>query len=101
MLVEILFSLCVYGQVPRSASTSDDAARAAAAAEKAAEAAQKAAEAAARAAEAAARATGQAAPSAAPAPVAPPAASKWTGSVGLGLISITGNATALTVNGTG
>jgi putative salt-induced outer membrane protein YdiY len=35
-----------------------------------------------------------------PAP-APPAASQWTGSVGLGLISITGNATAVTLTANG
>ncbi len=36
-----------------------------------------------------------------PATPAEPAASKWAGSVGFGLVSITGNATAVTVNGTG
>lgn len=86
-------------------TTASDAARAAAAAEKAAQAAQVAAEAALKAAEAAARLTAVvptrlevpgAPPAAAPAkPAAAPGAA-WTGTVGLGLISLTGNSSTVT-----
>jgi putative salt-induced outer membrane protein YdiY len=80
-----------------------DAARAAAAAEKAAQAAQLAAEAAVKAAEAAARISAvlparfevPAAPAPAAAPAAP-AKSAWTGTVGLGLMSLTGNSRSIT-----
>jgi putative salt-induced outer membrane protein YdiY len=82
-----------------------DAARAAAAAEKAAQAAAIAAEAALRAAEAAARVTAvipaklevPAPPPAAP-PPAPAPAAKWSGTVGLGMISLTGNSRSTTFN---
>jgi hypothetical protein len=81
-----------------------DAARAAAAAEKAAQAAAIAAEAALKAAEAAARLTAIVpakleVPAAPAAPAAPPAAAKpaaWSGTVGLGLISLTGNSRTVT-----
>lgn len=75
-----------------------DAARAAAAAEKAAQAAQVAAEAAQKAAETAARLAG-AEPAKAQAPAAAPAAApkpSWTGTVGLGLVSLTGNSRSVT-----
>lgn len=96
-----LFLLALYGQAPAASRTgSEDAAtRAAAAAEKAAAAAQTAAEAAAKAAEAAARVSGQAPAVAAAAPAAP-APSQWAGSVGLGLIYLSGNSKAVTFNGT-
>lgn len=75
--------------------------RAAAAAERAAIAAERAAEASARAAEAAERAAAVTAPP--PAPAAAPATDKkqgeWDVTVGLGLISLTGNASTLTVSG--
>src|SRR5512143_971461 len=85
------------------AGAASDAARAAAAAEKAAQAAQLAAEAAAKAAEAAARVSAvlparfevPAAPAPVPAPAAP-AKSAWTGTVGLGLMSLTGNSRSIT-----
>jgi putative salt-induced outer membrane protein YdiY len=83
----------------------DAAERAAAAAEKAAAAAQTAAEAAQKAAEAAATVAGgaRAAPAAAPAAAAPaPApAPKWSGTVGVGLISLTGNSKSVTFNANG
>jgi hypothetical protein len=80
-----------------------EAARAAAAAERAAQAAQLAAEAALKAAEAAARVSAivpaklevPAAPAPAAAPAAPPKA-VWTGTVGLGLMSLTGNSRSIT-----
>lgn len=83
-----------------------DAARAAAAAEKAAQAAATAAEAALKAEEAAARVSAvvparleaPAAPAAQAAPAAPPKASPWTGTVGVGLISLTGNSRTVTFN---
>lgn len=78
----------------------DAADRAAAAAEKAAAAAQTAAEAAQKAAEAAAVVAGAPKP-AAPAAGPAPAPKKWTGTVGLGLISLTGNSRSLTFNATG
>src|SRR5512133_3253754 len=83
----------------------DAAERAAAAAEKAAAAAQTAAEAAQKAAEAAVMAAGasRAAPAAvpaAPAPAAPPP-KKWTGTLGVGLISLTGNSKSVSFNATG
>ena len=79
----------------------DAAERAAAAAEKAAAAAQTAAEAAQKAAEAAAVIAGAPKPAAAAAAAAAPAPKKWTGTVGLGLISLTGNSRSLTFNATG
>jgi putative salt-induced outer membrane protein YdiY len=85
----------------------DAAERAAAAAEKAAAAAQSAAEAAQKTAEAAAAlqrsALGGAAasPVAPAAPAAPPPASKWTGTVGVGIVSLTGNARSVTFNASG
>jgi hypothetical protein len=82
----------------------DAAERAAAAAERAAAAAQAAAEAAQKAAEAAATVAGTPKPAApavaAPAPAAAPK-SKWTGTVGVGLISLTGNSKSVTFNATG
>jgi putative salt-induced outer membrane protein YdiY len=90
-------------QAQAQPAAADAAARAAAAAEKAAQAAQVAAEAALRAAEAAQRISAvvpvklevPAAPAAAPA--APAAAkSAWTGTVGLGLMSLTGNSRSIT-----
>lgn len=77
----------------------DAAERAAAAAERAAAAAQTAAEAAQRAAEAAAAVAG--APKTAAAAAGAPAPKKWTGTLGLGLISLTGNSRSLTFNATG
>jgi putative salt-induced outer membrane protein YdiY len=85
-------------------SAAVEAGRAANAAERAAAAAMIAAEAATKAAEAAARVTAVVPASltmpAAPPPAAPPqpAASKWTGTVGLGLISLTGNSRTTTFN---
>lgn len=83
----------------------DAAERAAAAAEKAAAAAQTAAEAAQKAAEAAATVAGRpvAAPTTAPAPAAAatPPKPKWSGSVGVGLISLTGNSKSVTFNANG
>lgn len=82
----------------------DAAERAAVAAEKAAAAAQTAAEAAQRAAEAAAAVAGvpKPAPAAAPSPAAAAAPKKkWTGTVGVGLISLTGNSKSVTFNATG
>jgi putative salt-induced outer membrane protein YdiY len=87
---------------PPPAAAPDAATRAAAAAEKAAQAAQVAAEAALKAAEAAqklsavvpARFEVPAAPAAAPAPT--PAKSSWSGTVGLGLMSLTGNSRSIT-----
>ncbi|NVI99282.1 DUF481 domain-containing protein [Myxococcus sp. AM009] len=77
--------------------------RAAAAAERAAIAAERAAEASVRAAEAAERAAAVTAPPPAPAPAPAPATDKkqgeWDVTVGLGLISLTGNASTLTVSG--
>ncbi|WP_141621802.1 DUF481 domain-containing protein [Myxococcus sp. AB036A] len=77
--------------------------RAAIAAERAAVAAERAAEASARAAEAAERAAAATVPPPAPAPEAAPATDKkqgeWDVTVGLGLISLTGNASTLTVSG--
>jgi putative salt-induced outer membrane protein YdiY len=82
----------------------DAADRAAVAAEKAAAAAQTAAEAAQKAAEAAATIAGapRLAPTAAGAPAAPAAApkSKWSGTLGLGLISLTGNSRSVSFNST-
>jgi putative salt-induced outer membrane protein YdiY len=86
------------------ASAADSAARAAAAAEKAAQAAAVAAEAAVKAAEAAARMAAVVpakfeAPAAEKAPAAPAAPkAAWTGTVGLGLISLTGNSRTVTFN---
>jgi putative salt-induced outer membrane protein YdiY len=85
------------------AAAADAAARAAAAAEKAATAAAVAAEAALRAAEAAARVSAvlsarfevPAAPATAP-PAPPPPPSAWSGTVGLGFISLTGNSRTVT-----
>jgi putative salt-induced outer membrane protein YdiY len=85
---------------------SDPATRAAAAAEKAAQAAVVAAEAALKAAEAAARVTAAvpvkfevpAAPPPAPAPAAKPTA--WSGTVGLGMLSLTGNSRTVTFSTT-
>jgi putative salt-induced outer membrane protein YdiY len=82
----------------------DTADRAAAAAEKAAAAAQTAAQAAQKAAEAAAAIAGAprpapAAAGASAAPAAPPK-SKWTGTLGLGLISLTGNSRSVSFNTT-
>lgn len=82
----------------------EDAARAAAAAEKAALAAEKAAEAAQKAAEAAVSVAGKpAAPAAAvaPAPEAKPAeppAATWTGTISLGMVSLTGNSRSIAIN---
>ncbi|ATB50220.1 DUF481 domain-containing protein [Corallococcus macrosporus] len=76
--------------------------RAAAAAERAAIAAERAAEASARAAEAAERvaaATAPAAPASADAPATDKKKGEWDVTVGLGLISLTGNASTLTVSG--
>ncbi|QQR43356.1 DUF481 domain-containing protein [Myxococcus xanthus] len=77
--------------------------RAAIAAERAAIAAERAAEASARAAEAAERAAAATVPPPAPAAAAAPATDKkqgeWDVTVGLGLISLTGNASTLTVSG--
>jgi len=78
--------------------------RAAAAAEKAAAAAQVAAEAAQKAAEAAASVAGRAA--ATPAATAPAAKAEtpkdqWSGTIGLGLISLTGNSKSVTFNANG
>jgi len=85
---------------PESAPTSAEE-RAAAAAERAAVAAERAAEASARAAEAAERAAAVAVGPAAP--TAPAAEEKpkgeWDVTIGLGLISLTGNASTLTVSG--
>src|SRR5512133_142162 len=83
----------------------DAAERAAAAAEKAAAAAQTAAEAAQKAAEAAVAAIGASqkpAPAVAPAaaPAAPAPKPKWTGTLGLGLISLTGNSRSVSFNTT-
>lgn len=95
MTASSILVLMLYSQAPGS-----DSGRAAAAAEKAAAAAQIAAEAAAKAADAAARIAGQtpAAAVAAPAAAAPAGPSRWTGSVGLGLIYLSGNASAVTFN---
>ncbi len=84
---------------PAPAPTATAADRAAAAAEKAAQAAQLAAEAAQKAADAAARIAGgvPAKPAEAPPPPAPPSADKWNGTVGVGLISLTGNSKSITV----
>ncbi len=97
-LFDTLLVMTLYAQTPATASA--DASKAAEAAQKAAEAAQKAAEAAAQAAEAAAQVAGKAPPAAPPAAAAP-ALSKWSATVNLSLISITGNATAVTLSGTG
>jgi putative salt-induced outer membrane protein YdiY len=98
-----MISLAPLVAVLLSADPAADAARAAAAAEKAAQAAAVAAEAAVKAAEAAARVSGvvpaKLSVPAAPAAAAPAAAAKpspWTGSVGLGLISLTGNSRTVT-----
>jgi len=96
----LLLATLVVAQ-PEAAPVAESAARAAAAAEKAAQAATVAAEAALKAAEAAARISAvvpvklevPAAP--APAPAAPPGAA-WTGTVGLGLVSLTGNSRTVT-----
>ncbi len=86
----------------------DAAERAAAAAEKAAAAAQTAAEAAQKAAEAAVIAAGASKGATAAAPAAPatpppaaPPPKKWTGTLGVGLISLTGNSKSVTFNATG
>jgi putative salt-induced outer membrane protein YdiY len=89
---------------PPPADAADAAQRAAAAAEKAAQAAAVAAEAALKAAEAAARISAVVpARFEAPAAAAPPAApaakpAAWSGTVGLGLISLTGNSRTVTFN---
>lgn len=98
-MIATLVLMTVLGQGGTEART-DDSARAAAAAEKAAEAAQKAAEAAQKAAEAAERAAGQLA---APAEKAAekPAEKKpsgWTATVGAGLLSLSGNSSAISFN---
>lgn len=93
----LLVLLALKSQAPQGL---DESARVARAAEKAADAAQLAAESAARAAEAAAKVAGLGAapvPSVATAPVEP---SPWTGSLGIGFISFTGNANSLTFNAT-
>jgi putative salt-induced outer membrane protein YdiY len=85
---------------PPPGDVARDAARAAAAAEKAAAAALVAAEAALKVAEAAARVAVVPAKLELPAAVAPPVAAKlpspWSGTVGLGLISLTGNSKTVT-----
>jgi putative salt-induced outer membrane protein YdiY len=95
--VPLLVTSLLLGQADAAAA---DAARAAAAAEKAAQAAQIAAEAALKAAEAAARISAvlpaRFEVPAAPAPAAAPAGSPWTGTVGLGLMSLTGNSRSIT-----
>jgi putative salt-induced outer membrane protein YdiY len=100
----LLLATLVLAQ-PEAGSAADSAARAAAAAEKAAQAAAVAAEAAVKAAEAAARVSAvipaklevPAAPTA-PATVPAPPKATWTGTVGLGLISLTGNSRTVTFN---
>jgi putative salt-induced outer membrane protein YdiY len=97
----LLLATLVVAQADSGAAES--AARAAAAAEKAAQAAAIAAEAAVKAAEAAARISAvvpmklevPAAPAAAP---AAPAKAAWTGTIGLGLVSLTGNSRTVTFN---
>ncbi len=83
----------------------DAAERAAVAAERAAAAAQTAAEAAQKAAEAAVAAVGASRPAPAGASAAAAAAAapkkKWTGTIGVGLISLTGNSRSVTFNATG
>lgn len=82
----------------------DAAERAAVAAERAAVAAERAAEAAQKAAEAAATSAAApkaAAPAGAPAAAAPPPPSKWSGTLGVGLISLTGNSRSVTFNASG
>lgn len=107
VLVSLVLSQAPAPQTPSPAaqpaatapSTASAADRAAAAAEKAAQAAQVAAEAAQRAADAAAKiAAGvPAKPAAAPAPApVPPGADRWSGTIGVGLISLTGNARSIT-----
>ncbi len=101
-LAVLVASLAVAQAQPAAPSASDAAERAAAAAEKAAQAAQVAAEAALKAAEAAAKVSAVVparfevppAPAAA-APAAPPKAA-WSGTVGLGLMSLTGNSKSIT-----
>ncbi len=100
----LLVSALAFAQ-PEGAAVAESAARAAAAAEKAAQAAAIAAEAAVKAAEAAARISAvvparlEVPPAPAAAAAAPAAApSVWTGTVGLGLISLTGNSRTVTFN---
>lgn len=99
----LLLAALVATQTPGAAATAaDSAARAAAAAEKAAQAAAIAAEAAVKAAEAAARVSAVVPAKlevpAAPAVAAAPPKAAWTGTVGLGLISLTGNSRTVTFN---
>jgi putative salt-induced outer membrane protein YdiY len=108
-LPALLAALAVMQGAPPTGApdAADSAQRAAAAAEKAAQAAAVAAEAALKAAEAAARISAVLpARFEVPAPPAPPAASApkaaaWSGTVGLGFISLTGNARTVTFNTTG
>ncbi len=100
--IALLVASLLVTQAAADATAAKDAARAAAAAEKAAQAAQIAAEAALKAAEAAARVSAVVPARfevpGTPAPAAPAAAkpSSWTGTVGLGLISLTGNSRTTT-----
>src|SRR5947208_13727416 len=94
-MLAMLVTLAVISQTP---PTEDAATRAAAAAERAAAAAEKAAAAAQLAAESAARVTSAQTTPTATAPAAP-AEPKWTGTVGASLISLSGNASTLTFNG--
>jgi hypothetical protein len=98
-MIATLFLMTALAQGGAEAKA-DDSARAAAAAEKAAEAAQKAAEAAQRAAEAAEKAVGQLAPQ--PEKTAEKPAEKkpsgWTATVGAGLLSLSGNSSAISFN---
>lgn len=107
MLTAFLVATTLQTQTPAPPATDATAERAAAAAEKAAAAAEKAAEASTRMADAVERLSeslGKAPPAAA-APAAEekkeaaPKEDPWRGSVGLGLIALSGNASTLTFNG--
>ncbi len=97
--IATVIAVTIAGQVTNESSGRQDAAnRAAAAAERSAAAAERAAAAAEIAANAAAKVAGvplTTAPAGKAAPAAPSAAT-WSGTAGLGLISVTGNAKALT-----
>jgi putative salt-induced outer membrane protein YdiY len=106
VLRALILPLLLAQTPPAVPPTETAAERSAQAAEKAADAAEKAAEAAGRAANAAERIAQQkaAAPVAEPAcvpaaPPAPPPPSPWAASVGLGLISLTGNTQSITFTG--
>ena len=99
----LLCALTLAQTAPAASPTADErAANAAESARKAAESAQLAAEAAQKAAEAALKVSQSAAavhPSGLPAAAAPTTPSPWTATVGLGLISLTGNTSSVTVAG--